>query len=185
MPPLPKAIILALAPFAPPFPQRVWRHAHVLLVGAILAPGTRTVAAALRAKSLAAERHFANYHRVVKRCTELEATPEQILQWLVMRWSVEVTFEESRALLGLETQPQWSDLAIARTTPILVGPVFIGHRVGLAAEPRQGNPSAGDGLESQRRADFRRLSYLGAWPSLACPVFGELCSCGRDHAISA
>ena len=38
-----------------------------------------------------------------------------------MRWSVEVTFQESRAHLGLETQRQWSDLAIARTTPALLG----------------------------------------------------------------
>jgi hypothetical protein len=54
-------------------------------------------------------------------CTALRATPEQILQWVVMRWSVEVTFEEARAHLGMETQRQWSDLAIARTTPVLLG----------------------------------------------------------------
>lgn len=54
-------------------------------------------------------------------CTDLQATPEQILQWVVMRWSVEVTFEEGRAHLGLETQRQWSDRAIARTTPVLLG----------------------------------------------------------------
>ena len=53
-------------------------------------------------------------------CTDLEATPVQILQWVVMRWAVEVTFEEGRAHLGLETQRQWSDLAIARTTPVLL-----------------------------------------------------------------
>jgi hypothetical protein len=53
-------------------------------------------------------------------CTDLEATPAQILPWVVMRWSVEVTFEEGRAQLGLETQRQWSDQAIARTTPILL-----------------------------------------------------------------
>ena len=52
-------------------------------------------------------------------CTDLQATPGQILQWVVMRWSVEVTFEEARAHLGLETQRQWSGQAIARTTPIL------------------------------------------------------------------
>jgi hypothetical protein len=40
---------------------------------------------------------------------------------VVQRWSVEVTFEEARAHLGLETQRQWSDLAIARTTPVLLG----------------------------------------------------------------
>jgi hypothetical protein len=53
-------------------------------------------------------------------CTDLGATPMEILQWVVMRWSVEVTFEEGRAHLGLETQRQWSDLAIARTTPVLL-----------------------------------------------------------------
>jgi hypothetical protein len=53
-------------------------------------------------------------------CTDLEVTPVQILQWVVMRWSVEVTFEEGRAHLGLETQRQWSDQAIARTTPVLL-----------------------------------------------------------------
>jgi hypothetical protein len=54
-------------------------------------------------------------------CTDLQATPVQILAWVVMRWSVEVTFEEGRAQLGLETQRQWSDQAIARTTPVLLG----------------------------------------------------------------
>jgi hypothetical protein len=54
-------------------------------------------------------------------CTDLQATPEQILAWVVMRWSVEVTFEEVRTHLGLETQRQWSALAIARTTPVLLG----------------------------------------------------------------
>ncbi len=37
------------------------------------------------------------------------------------RWSLEVTFEEGRAHLGIETQRQWSDLAIERTTPLLFG----------------------------------------------------------------
>jgi DDE superfamily endonuclease len=53
-------------------------------------------------------------------CTDLQATPVQILEWVVMRWSVEVTFEEARAHLGFETQRQWSDQAIARTTPVLL-----------------------------------------------------------------
>jgi hypothetical protein len=53
-------------------------------------------------------------------CTDLQATPVQILEWVIMRWSVEVTFEEARAHLGLETQRQWSDQAIARTTPVLL-----------------------------------------------------------------
>jgi len=54
-------------------------------------------------------------------CTDLDATPVEILGWFVHRWSIETTFQESRAHLGVETQRQWSDLAIARTTPALFG----------------------------------------------------------------
>jgi hypothetical protein len=54
-------------------------------------------------------------------CTEERFLPVEILTYVVQRWSVEVTFEEARAHLGLETQRQWSDLAIARTTPVLLG----------------------------------------------------------------
>jgi hypothetical protein len=50
-----------------------------------------------------------------------EHTPQQILNWFVRRWRMEVTFEEVRAHLGIETQRQWSDLAISRTTPTLLG----------------------------------------------------------------
>jgi hypothetical protein len=46
---------------------------------------------------------------------------QQILTWFVRRWRMEVTFEEARAHVGIETQRQWSDLAIARTTPSLFG----------------------------------------------------------------
>ena len=54
-------------------------------------------------------------------CTNTEAQPADILRWFIMRWQVEVTFEETRAHLGVETQRQWSDLAILRTTPALFG----------------------------------------------------------------
>jgi hypothetical protein len=54
-------------------------------------------------------------------CTDLDAKPATILGWYVHRWSVETTFEETREHLGVETQRQWSDLAIARTTPALLG----------------------------------------------------------------
>jgi hypothetical protein len=53
--------------------------------------------------------------------TDLPATPEQILHWVVMRWAVEGTVEEARAHRGMETQRQWADQAIARTTPVLLG----------------------------------------------------------------
>jgi hypothetical protein len=54
-------------------------------------------------------------------CTDLDATPAQILAWFVLRWQVEVTFHEVRAHLGVGTQRHWSDRAIARTTPALLG----------------------------------------------------------------
>ncbi len=53
-------------------------------------------------------------------CTDQAADPIATLQLFVRRWSVEVTFAEVRRHLGVETQRQWSDLAIARTTPCLL-----------------------------------------------------------------
>jgi hypothetical protein len=54
-------------------------------------------------------------------CTDREAKPKQIVEWFVMRWQLEVTLQEARAHLGIEMQRQWSDWAIARTTPALLG----------------------------------------------------------------
>jgi hypothetical protein len=54
-------------------------------------------------------------------CTDLSADPEKILSWFVTRWQLEVTFQEVRRHLGFETQRQWSDMAIRRTTPALMG----------------------------------------------------------------
>ena len=52
--------------------------------------------------------------------TDLQLTPVQIVEYFVLRWSVDVTFEECRRHLGVETQRQWSDKAIARSTPALM-----------------------------------------------------------------
>jgi hypothetical protein len=54
-------------------------------------------------------------------CPDWHATPCFILACFVQRWQMEVTFAETRAHLGIETQRQWSDNAIARTTPCLFG----------------------------------------------------------------
>jgi len=54
-------------------------------------------------------------------CTDQAATPLDLLSWFVRRWRMEVTYEESRAHLGVESQRQWTDKAIARTTPALFG----------------------------------------------------------------
>jgi hypothetical protein len=53
--------------------------------------------------------------------TDLGADPADVLRWFVRRWRTETTFEEARRHLGVESQRQWSDLAILRTTPALLG----------------------------------------------------------------
>ncbi len=82
--PLPEAIILVLASFVPLFSHRVWRHAQVLLLGAILAPGPRTVTAALQGMGLPLERRFTNYHRVLNRATGSARQGSRILLGLLL-----------------------------------------------------------------------------------------------------
>jgi hypothetical protein len=53
-------------------------------------------------------------------CTDLNQSPLTIVSWFVRRWQVEVTFQEVRRTLGVETQRQWADQSIARTTPCLL-----------------------------------------------------------------
>src|SRR5215210_7434423 len=79
---LPVTMIRALAPFAPLFSKRVWQHVQVLVAGAILTPGCRTVSSALRAMGLDQQKRFHRYHRVLSRA----------------EWS---SLEVSRVLLGL------------------------------------------------------------------------------------
>jgi hypothetical protein len=85
MPTLPNDYLSLICVFAPHFSNWVWQHAQVLLLGAILTPGQRTVAAALRIVGLSAERHFQTYHRVLNRAA----------------WS---SWALSRVLLGLLIQ---------------------------------------------------------------------------------
>jgi hypothetical protein len=71
--------------FAPLFRQRTWRSAQTLLVGAILAPGRRTVASVLRILGLGHERHFCNYHRVLSRAAWSARAASRILLGLLVR----------------------------------------------------------------------------------------------------
>ena len=68
MPPLPQEIISILSSFAPLFSARVWPQAQTLLVGALLAPGKRTVSAVLEVVGLSQQSTFQRYHRVLNRC---------------------------------------------------------------------------------------------------------------------
>ena len=96
MPCLPPEFVALLAAFAPLFSSRVWAHAQVLAAGAILAPGRRTVASALRVMGLSFDRRFVNYHRVLSRA----------------RWS---SLAASRVLLGLLVR------TFAPTGPVVLG----------------------------------------------------------------
>lgn len=62
----------------------------------------------------------AKYKPTAFLCTDLLAAPLQILRWFILRWNLEVTFQEANAHLGFGTQRQWSELAITRTTPALL-----------------------------------------------------------------
>jgi hypothetical protein len=100
-------------------------------------------------------------------CTALEATPVQMLAWVVRRWSVEVPVEAARAPLGFETQRQWADHALARTTPVRLGrfaPVTgrawrlsrEGHSPGQqTAGSRHMEPTVADGLALGRQPRWR------------------------------
>src|SRR6266487_4924566 len=82
---LPSAIIHVLRHFELAFSERVWEWAKVLLIGAILAPGNRTVTAALRVIGLSQERQFQNYHRVLNRDQWSSRMLSRILLRLLVR----------------------------------------------------------------------------------------------------
>jgi hypothetical protein len=84
-------------------------------------------------------------------CTDLGASPEQVLRWFVMRWQMETTFQEARRHLGVETQRQWSEMAIRRTTPALLGLFSV---VTLLANQRMASST-----EAVRRAAWYRKPH--------------------------
>ena len=88
-------------------------------------------------------------------CTDLTCDPLQILTWFVQRWPVEVTFRDVRDHLGVETQRQWSDLAIARTTPCFRA-LLPGHAPGRPAQPPGASAGRDGRLVSQEEPDLLR-----------------------------
>jgi DDE superfamily endonuclease len=95
-------------------------------------------------------------------CTDPAGAPAPILAWFVRRWQLEVTFEEARRHLGLETQRQWSELAIRRTTPALLGLFSL---VTLFAHQRLAHP-----------ADITRQA---AWYHKPRPTFSDALALAR------
>jgi hypothetical protein len=96
--------------------------------------------------------------------TELHLSPTQIVTAFVHRWQVEVTFHEVRTHLGVETQRQWADLAIARTTPTLLGLFSV---VTLLAHS----------LSAQHTVPPRQA----AWYTKATPTFADALALVRSH----
>ena len=111
-------------------------------------------------------------------CTDERFAPEEILKYVVQRWSMEVTFEEARAHLGLETQRQWSDLAIARTTPVLLGlfslVTLLARASGIEAGLLAAERTAWYAKESPTFSDCMRLARQRIWRSrIMGPSDGE------------
>jgi hypothetical protein len=105
-------------------------------------------------------------------CTDLACDPTQIVSWFVRRWSVEVTFQEVRAHLGVETQRQWSDTAIARTTPCLLSLFSIVTLLAARLSARQ-----------------RRRVAAAAWYPKPRPTFADAlaavrCAIWRDRTLA-
>ncbi|WP_237144853.1 hypothetical protein [Pontibacter pamirensis] len=103
--------------------------------------------------------------------TDLELTPEIVVVYFARRCSVEVTLEETRAHLGVETQRQWSEKAIERTTPVLLGLfsiiTLLADRlqrqgmllVGTAAWYKKEKPTFSDAIAAVRRLLWQKIDF--------------------------
>jgi hypothetical protein len=87
-------------------------------------------------------------------CTSPDHTPEQVLRWFIQRWQLEVTFQETRTHLGVETQRQWSDRAIARTTPCLLGLFSLVTLLATQLRPAEREAAASSAWYRKRRPTF-------------------------------
>jgi hypothetical protein len=108
-------------------------------------------------------------------CTDPERDPLQIVRWFVRRWQVEVTFREVRDHLGVESQRQWSDRAIARTTPCLLAlfsiVTLLATRLDRRARAvvcttawyRKPRPTFTDTLATVRRRVWAEQGFLTSW----------------------
>ena len=106
-------------------------------------------------------------------CTDPDSAPERILRRFVQRRQLEVTFQEIRARLGVETQRRWSDQAIARTAPCLLGPFSVVALLAARLSPaeclavassawwyRKRRPTFGDTLAAVRLHFWREQGLL-------------------------
>lgn len=104
-------------------------------------------------------------------------TAEQIISDFMKRWSLEVTFEESRAHLGSETQRQWSELATLRSTPLLFALYSLVTLFGRALHPDGQIPIARVGLVSQAHRHLSRCARRCQATSLGPGDFSHITYC--------
>ena len=183
---LPDAIVPVLNPFATLFRSPTWRKAQILLVGAILAPGQRTVAAALRVMGLSDDRNYARYHQVLNRAVWSPREAARILLLLLLQhldqgdgpliFGIDETLERRRWLpqrsLVLVGDGGYAVLDLLHCCQSLAQPVTLIARLRLdaalyePAPPRQrGQPSASAERPTAARAD--------GTPGLAHRVMGR------------
>ena len=262
MPQLPTRFAALILAFAPLFVHRSWRHARVLLIGAILTPGRRTVASVLRITGRSRERRFVNYHRVLSRaawcprtgartllgllvdafvpsgpvilalddtnerrwgrrikgrgiyrdpvrssdghfvktsglpvvpirwvlirdpehrfapqallCTDLARDPAQIVAWFVRRWCVEVTVQEARAHLGVETQRQMVRQGSRPDHALPARPVLDRHPAGCPPCGPRASAGCGGSMVPQSTAHLQRCARRRAPDPLARAGFGNV-----------
>jgi hypothetical protein len=118
------------------------------------------------------EKHFETQALL---CTDLEADPERIISWFVRRWRMEATFQEVRQRLGFETQRHWSEMAISRTAPAMLGlfsvVVLLAHRmmadrpteiVRQAAWYEKTHPTFSDALAEKGTVGVGRGDFCGS-----------------------
>jgi hypothetical protein len=186
---VPPALAAWSTVFRSSFTAPMWNRVLVLVAGAVLAPGKRTVSRwynAQQRRLLVATGSAVWYHAGIAPVpirwvlvrdptgehepaaffsTDLGATPAIILGWFISRWRVKTTFQEVRTHLGVETQRQWSDLAILGTTPALLGLFSLvtvwadglargtttALRQSAAARYRKQEPTFSDAIAAMRR----------------------------------
>jgi hypothetical protein len=154
-------------------PQTMWQHCSVSWYGGIsrqveLATGTalwyHVGVAPVAIRWVLIRDPAGKFASQAVLCTDQNAEPLQILHWFIMRWQLEVTFHEVRTHLGVETQRQWSDLAILRSTPALLGLFSL---VTIFAQQLVGEQSV-----PVRQA---------AWYAKALPTFSDTLAFVRQH----
>ncbi len=120
-------------------------------------------------------------------CTDQSLPASEVVSLFIKRWTIEVTFEESRAHLGVETQRQWSDLAIERSTPCLLGMFSLVALFGKALHPDSKVPVQHTAWYHKTEATFSdvlaevRRQLWGNFTYHTSPQDPDVCLVPRSH----